>query len=422
MSFNSLSVEILCMIFDELDSVNELLKCRLISKRCNEAVACMRIESLAIESKFYDRRKFAGRFYAFTNQPVSSTSRLLTKSEKVHHHIEFLGSEIMRAMLCTIKQLSINRVILKTKADKTTFQTLINQFAQLDHLQVNCLETVQKKYLFLSNVRIFSVLRFAGNHLYLDAPKLRKLFWFDQAQQTELSERLHLEYPEKLTHLTLPFAKQDDLLKYKNLKCLELRDIIGRREKLLSPDSFGKLRELFLEVSSKPIAIKWMKSWRLGRNPDLRLYMYSVRVENREDIDQLCGIPGCLTKDKTAFIISNYHKIPKHRIYRSKGHIDYEKLIQHFGDPLPADLCSIFVRINKISVRGSVNQINFLEFISKCKILKNLVVDDCTFDRSFYSNLIDYAPFLKEIEIDGVGHTLPESPSEARTFLAELSM
>lgn len=400
MSFNSLSIEVLCTIFDQLDSLNELLKCRLVSKRCNEAIGCMRIESLAIESMFYDRKKFANRVFLFTNQPISSTSRLLTKSGKIYHHIDFLGTEIMRAMLSTIKQLSINRVILKTKAEKTTFQTLINQFAQLDHLQLNWLSTVQKKYLFLANVRLFSVLHFTGNDLYLDAPKLRKLFWPGSC------ESIHLEYPEKLTHLTLPYAKQDDLLKYKNLECLELKDTLGPREKLFSLETFGKLRELYLEIQLKSIAIGLMKSRRLWRNLELKLYMYSVPVENREDIEQLFDNYGALRLVGTKFIINNYHKIPKHRNVRAKAEIDYEQLIEHFGDPLPADFCSIFVHIHQISVRGPVNQANFVEFLRKCKYLKNLSIFESTLDTSFYSDLTTNSPFLKEFDKDHVVHCL----------------
>lgn len=384
----------ICLIFEELDSLNELLSCRLVSKRCNEAIASMRIESLAIEPKFYNKKSFVNRRYLFTNQSVSSTSRLFEKKPAFLRNIDFLNTAIMRVMLTTVRQLSIKHLVIKSKAEKTTIQNAFNQFTQLVHLQVATLETVQKKFLFLTNVRIFEVLKRSGSLLNLDAPNLRKLLWLGQ------SESIRLEYPEKLTHLTLEFAKEDDLLKYKNLECLGLTDVIGSRKKLLSLESFPKLQELHLAMPLKKTAIDVMKKWRLLRNLNLKLYIHSVQVENQSEIDKLFVNLEILPPIGDKFIIENYHKIRKHQTVSIKTRVEYNRLIQHFGEPLPADLCSIFVNIQSVSVRGLVNPANFAAFLQKCTAIRRLLIYENRFDDSFYSDLQAYAPFTKCFKLD----------------------
>lgn len=397
MSFDSLSNEVICLIFDKLDTLNELLNCRLVSTRCNEAVESMRIESLAIEPKLYNRKSFANRRYWFTDQLVSSTSRLFAKKPTYLHNIDFMGSAIMSVMLSSIRQLSIKHLVIKTKAEKTRIQNVINQFGQLVHLQVNTLEIVQKKYLFLANIRILEIgERHSGSALNLDAPNLRRLRWPGQ------SENIHLEYPEKLTHLSMQFAKADDLLKYPNLECLEMNDIIGRREKLFCLQSFAKLRELYLEMPLKKSATELVKKKQLLQN--LALYLFSVRIANQQDVERLYGdrsyIGAINSVVKLNFIPDNYAKIPKHRTVRLKTHIDYNEMIRHFGDPLPADLPSIFINIQLISVRGAVNQTNFVEFLRKCKALRSLFIYEGRFDQSFYANLLVHSPFLTELRVN----------------------
>lgn len=203
-SFNDQSMnEFWFYIFGLLDSVNDLLRCRMVNQQWKNLIDNIELgNGLHVINDEIDTRPFEFCFngnYLFTNKPINSEMKL--QSNSTPSSIQILGSSLMINKLTKLKRLSINYISIRDEEQLVAFEMTINCFKSLEQLQIKQLniEIIDENgdsiipKIYLPMIRIFTVLDFVGQPFCLDAP-VERLGWFSTITKIELTEINKLKY------------------------------------------------------------------------------------------------------------------------------------------------------------------------------------------------------------------------------------
>ena len=187
-SFLTLPNEMIEMIFLELNDLNEMLKCRLVSRRCKQVVNGIRITGgLTVVSN--ETRNWKDQ---------SGQSSVLFQAESLN----FLNRKFIKKIISRVKRLAISTISLVGQREFNKIQTSINQLKQLDNLQfgpINLSYPNNALTFRLSRIRTFTI--DDGNCLRivkLTAPQLTRL-----VLPTYSISKFELVKTSELSHLVL---------------------------------------------------------------------------------------------------------------------------------------------------------------------------------------------------------------------------
>lgn len=113
---NQLPNEIILMILNELDSLNALLKCRLVDRKWNELVKIIRIEFLQVGGRNpWDDVEMDQ--FSIDPHPI----RFRTNRN------DFMKPTLMKAILSRLKQVFFDRIEITTKPVWISFEKSLQQ-------------------------------------------------------------------------------------------------------------------------------------------------------------------------------------------------------------------------------------------------------------------------------------------------------
>ena len=174
MSFTSLPIEIVHMIFIKLD-LNDIVRCRL-NKHCKLLVESYLIKNLTVyNSEASERYAFETKLFAFSGDSIELDSvRFRTRS------VNFLGYHVMESMLCRLRKLAILEM---SSEDRSGAIMCLNRLTGLEHLQIDLLHLNKTLELYLFHIKTFAIGRIISqghpivsvHTLILTAPKLHSL-------------------------------------------------------------------------------------------------------------------------------------------------------------------------------------------------------------------------------------------------------
>ena len=134
MPFLSLPNEMIEMIFKKLNNLNEILKCRLVSKRCKLVVNGMRITgSLTVDigNSWTSIFSLNPQKRQIVEELIGTTSvRFKAKS------VNFLQRKLMKQMLSRLRKLSVSSVTESSRGGLPQFIDNINLLDELEHLLI----------------------------------------------------------------------------------------------------------------------------------------------------------------------------------------------------------------------------------------------------------------------------------------------
>ena len=388
MSLLALPNAILKSILDYLD-LNELLKCRLISKEINEFIEyhLNGIQSCAIEKKYFNQKAYQTKRYTFQNESISLVSRLF-----VTKNVNFLNSNVAKNVLSRIKKLSIDHLKAK-KCEWSMFELDINEFCNLNQLQINHLELSGEKEIKLRHLKILEILKFTGRKLKLNASYLNKLCWYD------CDKKLEIINPLTITHLHLHnYVNAQFLRKFKNVQNLYFNQNTGQLNVILT--EFHYLKEINFKLNDKDSIINLINQ-KNTLNKYLDLYFSNIQINELNDVDDLFKThQNSIQPIDVQFIVKHYQRITR------PIHLSTEIVYKHLVDYFNENLIEIknfhlkFLNIQKVIVNSKIdNHLKFIEFVKRCKLLDELEIQNVKFNQLFFNSLNAYCPFLTKLEI-----------------------
>lgn len=66
---------------------------------------------------------------------------------------------------------------------------------------------------------------------------------------------------------------------------------------------------------------------------------------------------------------------------------------------IPEDFYRKFCQISTVNVGQPVDQLRFARFLTSCRTVRVLNLKNASFDRSFFVDLSDYCPYLRDLQI-----------------------
>ena len=390
MPFLSLPNEMIEMIFKKLNNLNEILKCRLVSKRCKQVVNGIRITSLRVnivnESQFSILNLQGGQL---TKELIGSMS-VLFKAESPN----FLYRELMKQMLSRLRKLAISSV---ANRNFWRFQANINQLNDLEHLVIVTVEARNSICLRFDHIRTFAILHHFSAHITLTAPRLTKLIL--KTSPSKLGSKLKLVKPNELTHLivscegwrALSNNYHKDKIEYVSLDSVSLRET---KEIIRTHPA---LRELHIQLMKAIDVREIVKQKKVSRNLDLIIYLHGLPIKDFEDIKLLFGDQIWVGKSvRPSYVIANFEQI---RSINRVLSINYSELLRH---RLSVDaFVSKFVHIEQVTVGETLDSAaSFIGFLKKCKKLKELTITNSSPNQEFYDALPTVCAGLETLKIE----------------------
>ena len=349
MSFLSLPDEMLEMIFKEFNSLNEMLKCRRLSKRCKKVVDDIRItDSLAVN------------VYGASSWVKAQIIRELTGPTNVKfktRNLNFLKREPIKTMLLGLKKLAIWHVSFESKREFRKFQESINQLKQLEHLLIRKID-IDGAIFQLDHVRTLTILDCRNLDIFLMANKLVKLL-------------LPLQRPSLMYGRTCLTAIKDIILRHPSL------------------------RELEVELTTTSEVHEILKQKKIARNLSLAIYFSGWAVNN---LDDLIGYQQRPFNIPLPYIVENFERF---RSIDWNHQVNYSELIGYSGRLSANAFLSKFIGIREVAVGEIVDsEAEFIEFLKKCKNLDQLTITRSQFGQAFYDDLHTHCAKLQFLKIE----------------------
>ena len=362
---NELPCEVLCKIFDYLDTFDQLVACKRACKRfCAVVNSFFRLRQLAITS--YDYHPYSLKWF--------------------HSYAE------VHSCQCEIES---------TPFDLSQFESNQPQFAALRALFImhqcvetrflNCLTQLENLTIKSSGLKSDAIpLRLSRLQvLSIEESEIFDLVELDLPQLTKLKINLFKSYKRKLTFIQFDRIELLECSRYlnmtkkfANLKYFYCERLCGSNVNDLFAHNQG-LEEIHFNGSPETYAqLKRLKAL-LGRD-DLKLY-YS-------------GIHGFHLDDHTIDLCVRYHsRMPT--VMPFIKFVNYNCLENNF-ETLPKQMMKRFVNLFHLELTGPVRDLSQFEtLLNDCGYLNKLVIN-AALEQNFYDQLPRICPVLKCLEIN----------------------
>lgn len=423
--------EILFAIFNEpsLD-LNKLLELRLVSKRFNNLILCLKITRLAVRSTWHSdyslclrpSENYSSQLFRFVNEPIGSS---ITFTNLRNH---FLKCRTFQLISSRLKQLSIDKLDFTDGSINKNFLTPLKKLRELRSLQIFWLKAGNRgvKTISLPSVRLLSIVKFEsrGSKLRIDAPELSKLAFLNFLRTNGISSPLKLIHPQTLEEIEINYY-QDLLAECSNLKTIRFKDasFVNESDVEVILTGFPKLESIYFEFfkddfedfgASRPLQLIRSRSLkekmgeiirlrRKHRKSNIKIYLMDFKIKNQSNIDALYDSYQELDVEKTRMVLNNYRKLAS--VTTAVSAINYAELVDHFGSAIPDKFHQQFVnvrvvRLNQKQGKNALNQKRFVEFIEKCQVLNVLEIKNTDLDASFYSGLRMSCPYLAILRME----------------------
>ena len=394
--FMSLPNEMIQKIFLDLNDLNAMLKCRLISRRCRQAVDRLRITgSLAVEDPDSNQNsrnllRYDVQRYEFSDELIGPTSVIFRTK-----NFNFLKVKFIKKMLSRLRKLALMRLSFRSNPEFAQFEANINQLKRLEHLQIGVLSPIRGGKLRLDHVRTLAILHNYGGQLVLTAPKLTRL-----AALGDWHWPYAIFCESELTHLAVPGNEEEVVRSFSRDKIEYLRFEKKTAELPFIYSvilNYPALRELHIHLMNKAAVCEIIKKKKISRNLRLAIYFSGFLIEDLADVEQLFGEATEVLEIGLPYIVANFERV---RLIHCVKKVNYSDLI-HYWDRLTMDeFFSKFVRIEEVIVGWAVDsEGQFVEFIKKCKLLRKLTIRCSPFSQAFFDHLHSYCANLDALKI-----------------------
>lgn len=404
-----LETKIQLLILSYLD-IKSLMQCRLLSKKFLKNVSLIRVESLFVilsSSSNFDSDYFSGslRKYFYTNDLVCFSTSLSASN------MGFVDSIIIKSILSNLKRLRIEEQVTIHRSFNIEH---INQFTNLEHLEIALYNNKNNYVLRLNNLRILFIMSMSSAfNLVVDTPKL-----------VALGSEYSINYIEFLSPQKITYFSTSDMCTLKpkiefflNLEYFFLKFDVINEHCLPDFSAFIHLKELHLNgVLPRVLDIIWDQ--RRSKNLSFEIYVSGFKVDTVDDIDifkdKLSAFENIIslrfTHNFSDLLPFNYSRIsdanPIH-----VSNINYNSLIKNFNNKIPNDFHKK-VNVESVSVGLSKNIIDhkmFIKFLTKVKTITRLYIYNVPFSNEFYDNLGFNCPYLLHLTINYPNDTSPNS-------------
>ena len=374
---DKLPIETLSEILDYLD-MNRLLRCRRVNKKFKYAIDKLRIKNLTVFEHDLEYENFF-----LTRRSTNSCKLLQTKNPNVFR------SPVIKPIVSRLKLLFITYHV--NTGD-------LNMFKQLEQLQINYLELTKHCRLRLSNLRVLCIEELfqqgrVERRLKLDCVKLRSF----KCNYGYLN--VDFRQPSNITHLGLwSYESEFNLNRFqKSLSHLYLKNATNV-DHTIQLKLFPQLKALYFNerLQRDKIAYLLDEKMRLGRC-EFKLFHSGIELNSMELVDQLerleTGNPDFAT------LVANYRLLDDRLPWsRTLPFCDSEliKLIDNVPD---SNFYSKFYNIREISINGTIDQRNFIQFLRHYPNLAYLYLQDTLLDQCFFNQLNTLCSRLFYLEI-----------------------
>ena len=307
---------------------------------------------------------------------------------------------------------TIKRLRIRQKKWEVGLEDL-QVFTSIEQLEINLHsnQCKQKKKLYFPNLRVLvlslrSEMYQSTGNLEIDSPNLQALaFDFDLLRYLEFTDPLTIKHL-KINYFNFDYStfKSVERLDYDLLsltpnilsilpKLTELQLVLGYRHptyiiQRAIRDEFSTILQLIMNEKVK-------------QNRELKIYYHGVQLFNSTDLLEV-NAPTYIPPPTLSTLMNNYKSLKDLHWIRV---IDYGNLVSlcKTGDLIPADFHSKFNNIQQVCLSDAIsNEDRFLSFLSNCKNLYELKLDDVSLSQAFYDNLGDACNSLTSLTIEHV--------------------
>lgn len=399
------------------ENFQEIFKLRLINKHWSYCINKMNLKELILidEENEFDNAEFP------TYEPIGLNNLVLCRN--VQNFFQDNGSTIK--IFKNLEYLKVNCLIDLEQ---------LNNFQKLKNLQIETnLNLTRDIYL---NLPLLEILKFNRcdlrektesdelSKLVIDSKNLKFL-------DCKIISHVKLKNPETLIHLEMNKFSQD-VIAFKNLEILKYNQLFTKDTKISKLKLPSKLKEIyffFIETIYRDTT-QWKRMFKdilkqrkkaLKDNRNLIFYFHNIEMTERYSFDEL----GFNYRDdfeyvfEYPFIYSNYEILSKNM--PTLDYIDYWQFERDMNDllimPEMDNLSALLNNIKLVNAGEIVNFEFFAEFLSRCRVLKELMIckstidltgemlrfdllldlTDTEFSQEFFDNLVNY--HLKKITL-----------------------
>lgn len=365
-------------------SLNDIIKCRKISKKWKRAVDEYKITSLAVlneASKFKEKRS-----YFVTNKNIKYSSTVLeTKDSNVFQE------KMMKKMLSELKILFVQYG--ETHDSTFSLDSNINHLKSLEQLNFFHLDTIKGRSLKLPNLKILEI----RNYTKVNGLKFQCKDLTDFKTRKELNHFMFTN-PKKLINLDVRTLNDNEkrIETLVNLETLKLKEGDSIPDNILK--ILPKLTKLDIKEISKDKLSGLLKQKKVLRRLKLNIFVGHVNIQTNSDVIDYYPTDDQPSK-KGELIVKKFKKLDYYLPWATE--INFTDLENYFDSKMPDDIHSRLSGIETITINRSVKSSeSFLNFLQNCKKLKKLEIDSGSLEQSTYDELHNICKSLTHLKVN----------------------
>lgn len=380
---------VLEVIFQHLDLI-ELLKCRLVSKKWKNLIDKIKIRELIVSKS----TPMGIRRYCWYH-----SNRLIYYKNSFHSlNLFSMNVPMFQNLTKNLKYLNITFDLIQN--DQQFNISHLNNFKQLEHLNLCCIEMKESVKLVLPELRIlcFDELQdmlsplfeiFNSNILTVDSPKLEILF----LNYIEKFELVHYESVKRL-QIGSSFIDEQFLNSFTNLEYLQCDHF-----QLLSANALNylpNLKELNCNYKSSLLMFgenfkEMIKNLLEQKFNGLKINFLGIQL--RDD----CFNFESNLNDPIDLHVKNYENLCNNLNWFNA--FNYSRFMELTNNQMPNDLFKKYTNIQIVIANKIVNQIHFINFLKNCKKLSKLTISNSSLnvslDQAFYDQLGSFTSLIE---------------------------
>lgn len=362
------------IFFDNLD-VDELLKCKTVSKRWNYVISKLKFNKLCL--KFVSEERYSTLWYP-DNRIIDTKELVFFNNIKIFKDYNFLSY-------------FINLKYFKLCSDFSFVLENLPEFFELeclDLIDVRCIEFNKDYVLNFKKLKFLRMPLIENECLKVESQSLEMLSCIYDHQ-------ILLSNNDKLRSLSIDWTMQLKLKVYKNLETLSISSVenldlislfsfLPKNLKQLSLTSFN-----FFDLFKREDLIAFYEFKKNFENLDI--YLNYIKLDH--DIQSFLDKMSLLEEGKHYFACKNLKDIKQLSWYC----INYGKILKAFDrEPIPSDFFKKFNCINRVEITDNVKDQNqLISFLSGCPSINQLVFENARLNQDFFDKLPSICPYLE---------------------------